>query len=113
MLERERAGYLGKPKIITDTQPEIEPAGSDADKLSARCVTGAFVVRWTNEEMRLPIAGQNLTARIDEDLRIVNAIAITLGNAGDDRHRKFFCHFLERRDRPFRPRLCLVANHRH
>ena len=63
--------------------------------------------------MGLAIARQDLALRIYKRLSVVNALAGTLGNTGDNGERKCFRHLLQGGNGPFRPRLRQLANDGH
>src|SRR5204862_7746091 len=62
--------------------------------------------------MRLAVFGGDTAARINKNLRIVNAIAVALGQAADDRNRTFLRDLLEARYRSFIPGTGVFLNRR-
>src|SRR3954453_18096289 len=83
VFQRESARDLGKSKIVTDAQSEVEPGNRQAHELLPRRVASAFGIRRLHEEMCFAVARHDLSVAIDEDLRIINALALAFGNPGD------------------------------
>src|SRR5438105_15410220 len=110
IFERELSIQLWKTEVITNAQSETESAGGSTRESIARRKTCPLVIGSEREEMRLPVAGRNAAARIDEDLRIVNGRAGPFRDTAHNNERKFFRHFLKRGHGAFGPRLCLCAN---
>src|SRR5438874_2126518 len=113
VFHREGAAYLGKSKIVTNCQAEIELVELATRECVAGSKDGALVQRRSCHQMRLAIFGSDIAASIDENLSVINARTLAIGNAGNDRKRKLLCHFLKLRNSAFGPRTCVLLNHRH
>ena len=65
------------------------------------------------DEMSFAVLGDDLASRVNECLRIVNAVTVAIRYASDDRDRKFFCDLLQLRHGAFGPGLGAFLDDRH
>src|SRR5437762_13741452 len=98
VFHREGAAYLGKSKIVTNRQAEIELVELATRECVARSKDWAFVQRRSCHQMRFAIFGPDVAAGINENLPVINAWTLAIRNAGNDRNRKLLCHFLKLRN---------------